>query len=183
MAASSATQVVRVTGKLVINPTNLAAAFPYGGTELGAARKIALKTSYPQDDIRAEEFGGELVEAIELGPDDVSIAALLRQWDADVISTIFPATLAPGDGTKTIDIPGSFRAGGLASSRSVKLLFAAIDSTKPSVIIYRALPMLDPSGVLELSIFSEAALLVKFRGVRDASGRIARMNKIGNLAL
>ncbi len=131
MASTDLPSVLQVPGRLVVAPTNLSAAYPYGGTELGAVHRIAVRRVAASFDVMATEYGGAVVETIQ-GGENWALAATLRQYDDDAVSTVFPNT-ALGTTTKRravkhwADAASPVRPGSLVSSRAVKLLFAPYD--------------------------------------------------------
>ena len=88
----------RVRGKLVANPTSLAGAYPYGGTELGAVRDMEFRVGVFSVPVRGSEFG-VTIDRLRTGEFGV-FAAFMRGWDIGMISTIFPNVTNSGSGFK-----------------------------------------------------------------------------------
>ena len=64
MSTGSVRDVLRVPGKLVINPTDITAAFPHGGTELGLTRDSEMRFGIKTELVHAEEWGNQPVESV-----------------------------------------------------------------------------------------------------------------------
>lgn len=191
MSTRDVTGILRVPGRLYISPTNLGIVAPYGGTELGAVRQVALRLRRNAFRVEAEEFD-ETVELIYGAMKVVGLAVNLRQaLDPTAIATIFPSTsTGASTGSKVIDIPGTgaqARAGSLGSAAAVKLLFAADDAANhPSIILYSAMPAFEENEVEIMStILSERGLPVVFIPKRDASSppRVGKIGKLADLAV
>lgn len=194
MAADDARTVLRVPGRLSYGCTDLTAAWPHGGTGLGATRALVLAhtgSSYP---VTAEAFGGEPVEYLESG-ELWGMGCFLRGYDYDALGVLFPNT-ATGTTSqeRVVSAPGSVKAGSWASARSVKLVFTPEGSTHaaaadtpdapgPFVILYRAIPMLRESFELALERRQEFQFPALFQGIRDASSRIMAFGPRGDLSL
>ncbi len=184
MALPNATQILRVPGRLCINPTDLSAAFPHSGTAIGIASQIRIITGIEEARVTAEEFGGQAVEAI-LGKRDYFLGCLLRQWDNDAIGMLFGDDSSAGaSGDRIISWPGTDRAGYQLSGRSVKLCFTADRQTEhPSVLVYKAIPLYAEAEALRLTVLAELAMPVVFLGIRDGSSRVAAMGLLSDLSL
>jgi hypothetical protein len=184
MATYDVRRVLRVPGRLCINPTNLANAFPCGGTDLGAVRGIELRQDAPYYALTAEEFGFEPVEYLERGT-VWGLSCVLRGWDANAIATLFPNTsTGTTTGEKVIAEPGSVRAGIVISGRSVKLAFVPDNADgAPTVLLYKALPLIAVPFQIDLSRHQEMVLTVAFVGIRDASARVMAMGMRRDLTL
>lgn len=176
MATADLNQCLQVPGRLVINPSDLSAAYPYGGTDLGAVHNIVARRTSGTFDVTASEYGGAVVESIQGGENWV-LGAYLRQYDNDAISTVFPNT-ATGTSTKRpgvkhwLDAASPVRPGALGSARSVKLLFAPYDVDRcRAVYFYRALPRVEETWEMSLSVDTRVEVPVLFVAIPDASLR------------
>ena len=178
MAVADVTKVFRVPGKLAINPTDLTTAFPHGGTALGVATRVRIERTEPRTMVRAEEFGQEVVEVIRGGV-TVVVGCMMRQWDSDVLSTIFPDT----SGTTVNGLPATTRAGSLMSADSIKLLYAAENPDNPSILIYKAIPLIQETAELRFGVVNELTIPTLWLALRDASNRTYSIGKIGDLTL
>ena len=184
MAVEDLGRFLRVPGKLVANPTNFAGAFPYGGTQLGAVREVAVRPRRAHEALTAEEYGAEVVEVVDLGESWV-LAASLRGFDDDAVSAVFAATaLGASSGHKVVDYPGSFQAGVARSASAIGLLFAPDDPLRyPAVWFPAALPVVDASAELTLQLNEEGVVGVVFYATRRAADkRAAQVGLLEDLA-
>jgi len=174
----------------VVTPTNLAAAFPYGGEELGLAKFTTLEIGERRSGtIRDEYRGGDPVESFFLG-EDWFASATLTQWADDTLASVFTG-IASGTGVlprKSYD--GLTPLPALLSARGKSLLFvpehvvAGGDKQAPealSWIMYRAVPILEKP--IPFSAFLSTSLSVAWEGYRDATGRFGHLASFGDLAL
>jgi len=188
MATADIHTVLQVPGRLVINPTNLSAAYPYGGTELGAVHQIAARRVAATYDIAAMEYGGAIVEAVQ-GGENWAVGAYLRQFDNDAIAAVFPNT-STGTTTKRVGVKhwmnaGSpVRPGSLLSARSVKLLFVPYDVDRHrAVYLYRALPRVEEVWEMALAVDSRVEVPVLFVGIPDSNGKVAVVDYLREITL
>ena len=167
---------MRLRGTLIENPTDMTAASPYGGTELGFTPLMAYRPN-PKTPIQiAEEFGGMIVEAAYMGLSAV-LVGILRTWDNDALTRIFPNTI---EGTKTGDRVVSYQAfgssaqpGDLASDRSIGLLFApAAEEFHPFIYFYRALPLVEKTAEIRLNMVDDFGIAFAFRAIPDSNGKV-----------
>jgi len=179
MAVADVTKVYRVPGKLAINPTNLATAFPHGGTALGVATRVRIERTEPRTMVRAEEFGQEVVEVVR-GGETLILGVMLRQWDSDVLSAIFPDT----SGTTVNGLPATTRAGSLMTDNTAKLIFTPDNQTDhPGIILYKAVPLVEETAELKFGVVRELVIPTLWLALRDASNRFYSVGKIGDLSL
>jgi hypothetical protein len=181
MAAGAAANIFRTPGRLSYGATNLASPWPHGGTGLGIMRAKVLRPFRQSYVVRAEEFGMEPVERLELGFGWV-LAAILRDYDADAVGAIFPNTSIGSSGRRVIKHPGT--AGPLGSARSVApLVFTPDDSAAVGFIMYRALPEVDEGAELSLALSANTEIACVFTGIRDASNRVIQIGRLSDLQL
>lgn len=114
----------------MLAPTNLTAAFPYGGTEVGFFQNGFQRTSQSSYDVISEAEGKR--KKVILSESLVGFEFELTQFDLDMLKKCWSFSsntlLEPGRSGGTVN-PGVAPAG-------AKLLFAAKDPTHPSLIIY-----------------------------------------------
>jgi hypothetical protein len=189
VAAPSAQNILRVSGTLVMNPTNLAIAPPHGGTILGLTRSMIFKPGIKTTQVTAEELGGTAVEAYYTG-ENVVFTAILREFDPDAINAIYPeASLASsGDPLFQYQPDGAHqeRPGSRLSAKSFKLLFVpkAFD-THPYILIYKALPAVDETVEIMLAFNHEVSIPVMFFGIPDdaSSRKVYQMGRREDISL
>lgn len=184
MAERDLTKALRNRGRICINPTDLATAYPHGGTDLGLVRACAVRFGHVYSLIKAEEWGIEVVEGID-GGEAVALATILRGADDNAINTVHAnTTLGAVSGHRVIQGPGNNRAGHLLSSRSVVLCFSPDDlDNHEMVLLYKALPMLDEAAELALSTSEDLETSAVFVGIRDGSSRVYKVGHRKDLSL
>lgn len=171
MALRDLSLTLKVPGRLVANPADLTVAFPYSGTELGTVRDIVVRPGRAFELIPEEAFGPEPIDALDLGESWV-LTVGLRSLDPDALAKAFAATsTGPTSGKADVAYPGgTFRAGTLRSSSAIKLLFVPEDVNRhPMVYFPKALPLIDATAEIQLSLASEVVLAAQFIAVRDDS--------------
>jgi hypothetical protein len=184
MALANSGDVLRVGGRLCSGPTDLSAAFPHGGTALGMVSEVLFRPNLKRAEITAEEFGGEPVEVVVTSETCV-FGCLLRGIDSDAWNLAFEdTTVGSGSGKPVVDYPGSTRAGALGSSRSAKILWSPDDiQSDPAILLYKAIPILDETAELALSISQEMVVRVVFQGIRDGSGNVYQIGRLEDLTV
>jgi len=205
MSASDVRKILRIAGKLCINPTDISdtAQFPYGGTALGVTRAAEFRFGIKTALVTAEEWGQAPVESVYTG--EVAVFAfVLREFDNDAIATLFPNTaVGATSGDRVIegrvDGVGVNRAGYLLSDKAVSLLFAPqVDKTtttpgsttfipydlQPMIYVRKAIPMVEEASMLQLSLAEEVGIGVVFQGIPDGgTGKVYEVGKRGDLTL
>lgn len=188
MATADLNQCLQAPGRLVINPTDLSAAYPYGGTELGAVHQIGVRRTAGSFDVIASEYGGAVVETIQGGENWV-LGAYLRDFDNDAIATVFPNT-ATGTTTKRrgvkhwADAASPVRPGAKGSDRSVKLLFAPYDVDRcRAVYFFRALPRVEEQWEMRLAVDERVEVPVLFVAIPDSTLNVAVVDFLREITL
>lgn len=165
-------KILRTPGRLCINPTDLTADFPHGGTNLGGARSVRLEVDTPHLRVPNPEKGG-LQETFE-GNKRIRFVCILREFSDAVLSTLFRSAVTGGTSAeKGIAFPQSGDVPGKkGTDRAVKLLWVPYNTAQhPAVLIPRAIPILSQS-LESLGAFQERTRLVEFEGAVDATGRL-----------
>ena len=183
MSIPNIDDILRVPGRLCIDPTNLAIAYPHGGIGIGVIRNILVKQASVSYSVTAEEFGKETVDMV-YGGETWVLGAVLRSYDKDAIQKLFPNTSLGVSGQRVISHPGATREGHLLSSRTVKLLFSPDDTTNhPMVLLHKAAPLVEETAEFNLSLAQELGLAIMFVGLRDASNRVIAIGIGSDLTL
>ena len=94
MVAGSASRTLRSPGRIVIGPTNLSAAYPYGGTEIGRAKTVVLTSIGQSFRVSCEGLGGEPSDVLG-SPSYYVFSCFLRGWD-DVLQSWTGIFRGPG---------------------------------------------------------------------------------------
>jgi hypothetical protein len=183
MATAATRNILRIPGRLCADPTDLTLAFPHGGTALGIARDMEFRFGYKTSVATAEEWGGVVNKVFYTGETCI-MGAVLRDFDPDMIKKVFPnvATAATGDVTINNDINTGNRAG--FDLVAFKLLFSPKSVDRhPHILIYNAIPALDESAQLSLSLGEEIGIGAVFHGSPDSTGRVYSVGLRDNLTL
>lgn len=155
MAAADLASILNNPGRLCHTPTSTSTAFPHGGTAIGATKEVVCTSVQGRKEIRDEGFGQEIHDIIWTG-ENWAIACVLRQWDADAVSILFPNTSA-GTVTQQRMVVGvtttNNRPGLRLRSLAKKILFSPLDPDRvPAVLFYAAVPMPRETEELNLSL-------------------------------
>lgn len=165
----------RVGGRLVINPGAFnTGSFPYGGTELGHIRDLAIAVEQHGEDISEEAFGQKVIVDRVITGESWGIVAMLEEPQWDNIAWIFrkEAGLVTTDplvtfpATSTSDRP----VGGFLGDSAVRLLFCPRDPDKQHLYFVRALPHVEAAARIRMSMGERAGIPVVFRATRPALG-------------
>lgn len=185
MADDTPERVLRNGGRLVVDPTNLAAAYPYGGTPLGILGSYLLRWQFVTDKARGadDRHAQELVEELYVG-ESLAFAFTLRQWDNDPLNVFFPNRIAGATRTVLTDqyagVAGSRRPGTRLTSNNRKLLFVPNNPDMPSLIFYSACPSLAGTHELRFSAMDELVIGAALEAMYHPS--IGKVHKIGLLS-
>ncbi len=189
MATGSPNDVLIVPGRLYADAdsTDPDDGPPYGGTELGFVKDIAVKPVVTHENIKNSEFGVEILDKIYVGEVWI-VTCTLMTYDPDMLAKIYP-NISTGSvsGKPLFTYPGSFLPGTrLAATKAFSLLFAAEDVERdPSFVLYRVLPMLVETA--ELNFSSDLSKGEEFRcqfvATRDGSDRLAQKGLFVDLTL
>jgi len=179
-------QVIRATGRLVVNPTGDLASdeFPYEGTALGLVRLCVLQPL--GESLLVEYEGLGAVGAITRGSNWHTFACTVRGWNDTAIEELHTNEQGIGaqTGRRTMSIPGSKYPGARASTRQVKLLFAPDDVLHvPAVLMYAAVPNWDAGITMQFDRKSELGLPLSFGCMQDSLGRVLSIGRLSDLEL
>jgi hypothetical protein len=181
--ATDLNALLRVPGRLCVNPTDLTQAFPYGGTSLGLVRDIVVRPGQKVSRLREENMGVVVMGALNLGR-AWSIAAVVRSIDQGQAPFLYPTETGSSSGDAGIvenplaTPPGS-------SFATVKLLFCPFDELQQFFIYFPAAVLFaDEAAELAKSIAKEAGdPLVAWATPRASDGEAALRKKKEDLAL
>lgn len=187
MATANVRNIIRLRGRLCLNPTDLTADFPHGGTALGLTRSGIFHPGVKTVLNEAEEWGGVVSKAYYAG-EKPFLAAVLREFDNDALAAVFPNTSAgsvtgdrvittsPGDDTQN-------RAGYDLTGKAGKLLFSPANPDRhPFILLYYAIPAIQESAELQLSMAQEVGIGVVWWAGVDASDRSVKIGRRADLA-
>lgn len=184
MSLPNVRDIVKIPGRLSMNPVDITTVYPHGGTALGIVKRVAVKTETRYNFVTAEEFGGERVEGAAIY-NGIVLAAILHSYDADMIGKVFAnTTTGATSGKPVIAEPSTVRAGNRLSDRSCVLCFTPDDEDRhPMLIMRRALPAIEETTELVQRLDEEWGLPVVFYGIRDTSARLYSYGLRRDLAL
>ena len=173
MAEPRSSNIRELPGDLVINPTDLTVPSPYGGTKLGEVRAKIFRFGIKTTMSTAEELGNITVEGRYVGEAAI-FAAILREFDADAIETIFPNTPVGQAGRDPViefdPTEVGLEPGLKLSTSAVKLLFVprAIEEHE-HVLLYLAMPAIEETAELRCAFQQEIGIAVFFVGIPSAA--------------
>ena len=198
MSTGKTREIIRTPGVLVKDPTDISmgAAVPFGGTQLGLTRSIALDWNVRVADVTAEEFGGQVVEKLYAG-ESAAMAAVLRSYDSDALASVFPLTAtgsATGEKVISYELLSAARPGYRLSTLASKILFVpaapALDDSDPDpvddqpwILLRNAIPQLVSTTRLNLSLRAEWGVGVVWAAMPQADGKVYQIGKRGDIAL
>ena len=184
MAAGSASRTIKAPGRVVVNPTDLSTAYPYGGTEVGRTNAAVW---LPQGTMfRVESEGlGEATDVLEAN-NRCAFACFVRGWDDDAIAKFFSGNYTAGSVSQhaVFSEPGTTTPGQSALSRAVILLYVPDDVIHvPAMLVYRGVPEWTDGAELALQRGSELGLPVTLDCIRDTNDNILSVGRLADLSL
>jgi hypothetical protein len=189
VAAQDVERVLRNGGQVCVDPTDLAQAFPCGGTGLGVIGDVVLKVAYVTDEALGadDRHAHESVETLYLG-ESWLMALSLRQWDNDPINAFVQNRIAGATRTVITDqyrgVAGSRRPGTRLTTSAKKVLFVPNDPRMPSVLFYKGVLCLEETQELRLTATEELKMAVVIRAMYHQSlGAIFKMGLLSELTL
>jgi hypothetical protein len=184
MTAGNASRVIRAPGRLVVAPTNLGVAYPYGGVEVGKTRLVVVRVL--GTNVRVESEGlGEATDVLERQNHFV-FSCFLRGWDDDAIEQLWPDnfTVGAATGHAVFDAPGRSVPGASMLDRAKVLLYVPDNVAEvPAVLIYRGVPDWSDSAEMAFQRGDELGLPLAVECLRSASGRILKIGRLADLSL
>lgn len=192
MADANVRDILRVPGRLYLNPSDITADPPFGtGTAIGLTRDVEFRMGIRTGIVTAEEWGSAPVELVHSGESAV-LACVLREWDDDALAATFVNTgtgAVSGNATILGRVSGAGvnRAGYLISAQSAVLVFAplSLDGTPahPMVILRKCLPLVEETAMLQMSLSEELGIAMVWQCIPDSSGRLYDVGARGDLTL
>jgi len=187
MTTPNARNIVFAPGRLSYGATSLTTDYPHGGTALGNVRAIRAIPGRRYEFVRAEEFGGERIEALDVGGDGWVLSAILRGCDNDAYAALFPNTSVGTTSQHrliTETASSTNRAGRLLASTGVRLVFTPYALEDHNfLVLHRAVPMLDATASLAFSLSEQLDVAVVFAGFRDSTGKSASYGRRRDITL
>lgn len=184
MATQNVNRIIRASGRVIINPTNLSAAYPYGGREIGKTKTVVLAIQGTPYKLKNEALG-ELTNILEADKRFV-FSCVLRGWDNDALQLLWADMYTAGSvtGHAVYSEPASAMPGTSTLDVARKILFAPDDPINvPALLIYRGVPSWGDSAQLAWSGEEDLALPFAADCLRDSSNRILKMGRLADLTL
>ena len=185
MAAGSASRVLRAPGRLVVDPSNLALNYPYGGTEVGRTRLVVLQMLGTGFRVESEGLGGEASDVVE-STNRFVLSCFLRGWDDAAVERFFARNYTQGavSGHAVFAEPGNAEPGRSALARAVSLLYVPDDAVHaPSVLIYRGVPDWSEGAEVAYQRGEELGIPLAVECVRSTTGKILEVGRLVDLSL
>lgn len=181
MATPSPLNQLRIPGKLCINPTDLSAAFPHGGTALGMTKKNEFFPNASYLPVLGEEYGGAVVDLIFTG-ERPRFVCYLREWDSDAIGHIFHNA---SGAVVTFDAKTEGSRGGVSLYGNAAKLYFSPDAPTAAVGLlgYSAVPMIEASAAMQFAPAEEIGLAVAWEFTPNSSGKIGQIGLPGSLTV
>tara|TARA_R110000782_G_scaffold253743_1_gene341940 strand:- start:22220 stop:22780 length:561 start_codon:yes stop_codon:yes gene_type:complete len=185
MTAGTASRVLRAPGRLVVNPTDLTLDYPYGGTEVGLTKLVALTSQGTHTRIPSEGLGGDSSDVLERSNLYVFVC-FLRGWDDEAVEKFFAKNYVQGavSGHAVFREPGDRGPGASVLAREVKLLYVPDDPvSNPALLIYRGVPDWGDGSELAFQRKEELGIPLLVELVRGATGKIVEVGRLADLSL
>lgn len=165
-------------GNLYVDPTDLSAAAPYGGTELATFQDAEIVMDRVIYYVTAEEFGGDVIDS-HITHNSTWIKLTFQGWEASAVATWFINTTDNSDTVDTVTLPEGGESG---NDHRVKLLFVPTRSDEPAWLAYAAIPDTMSENVRSSSV-QPMELRVRFRLALDDNGNKLAIDKFSRLSL
>jgi hypothetical protein len=165
---------------LVKDPTNLAIALPYGGTELGPIRGHRYLPMERVARVRDEAKGARPYAGIRSGRWAI-FTCILRGWDPVAISLLFPDS--PGNGDVKASDAGSPTSPPGSLAGTCKILAVPVTAGHPALYFPNAMPTIAREQEVPFENKLEVALVLSFDALPDASGNVYYIQPISRLTL
>ena len=181
MAEGLSSRILRAPSRVIVGPTNLSSAAPYGGKYVGHTKSVALVTT--RNLVRIEDEGlGEASDILE-SRNQYVFSCILRGWDDDAVELLFPGQYSAGavSGRAIFKSPGTLLPGRSALSRGVKILIVPDDvDNAPACLMHRVVCDVADQSQLDWSAQNEFGLTLTGHCMRGAS--VSRIIEVGRLA-
>jgi len=182
--AKNVNKIIRASGKLVINPTNLSLPFPYGGTQIGYTKSLAVR-SLGQTALVQSEGLGQVSDYLQANHRWV-MACMIRGWDDDALALLQPDHYSVGAVTRhaLMTVPGQAIPGVSQFDQAKTVLFAPDDVINvPAVIAYRAIADIQDGEALSWQRTQELGMPMAFELLQGATGKILQIGRLADLSV
>lgn len=185
MAAGKVSRILRGPVKIVVGPTDLSDADPYGGTEVGLSNQVALTPL--GETVRIENEGlGEATDILH--PNNRwLLTCFMRGADDKARELFFLGNYSNGQTTQhgVFSAPGLKNPGEsmLAESSRVILLVPENLIDMDALIIYRGIPMWSDDAEIAFQKKEEFGIPLAIDCLRDSNNNILRLGRLADLSL
>ncbi len=184
MAAGNAARTIRNVGRLVVGPTDLSAAYPHGGTEVGRTKLVVLQSFGEQYRIQGEGIGRatDVLEADKRW----TFSCFLRGWDNDAVDLLMNDGDSVGGTSRhrVWSAPGSTTPGASALARAQILLYVPDDILhNPAVLVFAAIPQWSPGAEIAFQRGTEYGIPLSAECFEDGNGNTLEIGRLSDLSL
>ncbi len=184
MVAGNVARIVHAPGRVVVDPTNLSAAYPHGGTEVGKTNAFALQPFGEVFRVEYEGLGeaGDILEANK----SWRAAFFLRGFDDDAIEQLTSWGYVVGGVSQhaTFNEPGNKVPGESALLRAKKVLYVPDDLIHtPAILIYRGVADWTVGAEIAFQRGEELGIPITVDCVRDTNGNMLTVGRFADLSL
>lgn len=177
MAASSLAAIVRVPGRICINPSAIGT-YPHGGTDLGPVDLVELEVERYAERATEEGFGSKvLLDKLE-GGEDWRMRASLRGPEGGSIDKFFMQ-----GSSSAIIYPNGGQPGTWLGDRAVKWLFVPRDPLRWAIYFKRAICSVDSAQKIAHHAEEDLGVPVLVEATPVDSGNAVQWRPIGSIVL
>lgn len=186
MSAGAPIQIINGPGRLIVGPSQAfdGGTYPYGGTEVGYVKEMAITTRGESFPVFAEGLG-EFNDILE-GNNDYAAAFFLRGWDDDAVQQFMAGGYAAG-GVSQHSIwtaPGAHTPGESLLTHGIVAVFVPDDLlAQNGVILHNFIPDWDEGASIAFSRQDPAGIPISGQCLRNGSGNILKIGRLPDLAL
>jgi len=185
MVAGNVSRIIRAAGKLVVGPTDLTAADPYGGTEIGLTNGCLLTPLGVSRRIENEGLG-EASDILQAN-NRWLFTCFWRGADDDAKNLLLKGNRSAGGTTQhgLVTVPGARTPGqSTIDYANVVLLFVPENLTEhDALIIYRGIPVWSDAAEVAFQKREEFGYPLSMDCLRNGSGNILQMGRLADLSL
>lgn len=186
MAAGNPTKIITGPGRIIVGPTDAfdGSTYPYGGTEVGRARAVALTALGTSFGVVSEGLG-EFTDILE--PNNHYVFSMfLRGWDDDAVAQFMAGGVVTGDVSQhaVFGEPGTQTPGQSSLSRGIVLVYVPDDTlTVPALVLYNFIPDWEENAAIAFGHKDPLGIPIAGECLRNTSGNIFRIGRLPDLAL
>ena len=184
MASADVVRTIRAPGRIVVAPSDLAAVYPHGGTEVGLTRACVLQPLGQSFAVAAEGLAGSPTDILE-PPHEYVFSCFVRGWSDAAVSRFFRDRYAAGavSGHARYSAPSPpFGSSGLPYALTI--LFVPDDPIHvPAIVIYRGLPDWSENSEIAFQRVDELGLPLAVDCLRSDAGKILEVGMLADLSL